>query len=56
MQPAHLTNGPLTQKYRSGESLAMSGLPAISRADTAHFILGRLSDRSTIGRTFILAD
>lgn len=56
VQPAQLNDGPITRKYRSGESLPMSGLPAISRADTAHFLLDRLNDPSTIGKTFILAN
>ena len=34
----------------------MSGMPQVSRADTAHFILDRLHDPSTIGKTLILAD
>jgi hypothetical protein len=31
-------------------------MPAISRADTAHFIVNCLGDPSTIGRTIILAN
>jgi putative NADH-flavin reductase len=56
VHPAKLTDGPLTGKYRFGEHLAMSGLPAISRADTAHFILGRINDATTFGKTLILAN
>lgn len=56
MQPVQLNDGPLTKKYRVGESLLLSGLPQISRADTAHFIVDRLNDRSTIGKTMILAN
>lgn len=56
VQPAVLTDGPLTRKYRSGEHLAMSGMPSISRADTAHFILDRVNDQATIGKTLILAN
>jgi putative NADH-flavin reductase len=55
VQPAQLNDGPLTRHYRSGERLAMSGMPAISRADTAHFILDRLNDQSSIGHTIVLA-
>ena len=56
VQPVQLNDGPLTKKYRVGQSLPMSGMPQISRADTAHFILDRLNDASTIGKTLILAD
>lgn len=56
VQPAVLTDGPLTKKYRAGEHLPLSGVPKISRADTAHFIVNRLNDPATIGRTFVLAD
>ncbi len=56
VQPAVLTDGPLTRTYRSGEHLPMSGMPAISRADTAHFILDRINDQATFGKTLILAN
>ncbi len=56
LQPVQLNDGPLTKTYRVGERLAMSGMPQVSRADTAHFILDRLNDSSTIGKTLILAD
>lgn len=44
VQPAELTDGPLTRQYRAGEHLALRGRPKISRADTAHFILSQLND------------
>jgi putative NADH-flavin reductase len=56
VQPAHLNDRPLTKNYRAGESVPLSGMPQISRADTAHFILDRLHDPSTIRKTLILAD
>ena len=56
VQPAVLTDGPLTRIYRSGEHLPLSGMPAISRADTAHFILDRINDTSTVGKTIILSN
>ena len=55
VQPAVLTDGPLTRNYRAGEHLPMSGMPTISRADTAHFILDRVNDPATFSKTFILA-
>lgn len=55
VQPAQLNDGPLTRRYRSGERLAMSGMPQVSRADTAHFILDRINDRATIRKTLIVS-
>ena len=56
VQPVQLNDRPLTKNYRAGENVPVSGMPQISRADTAHFILDRLHDPSTIGKTLILAD
>ena len=39
--PVLLTNGPLTERYRVGERLKLHGMPRISRADVAHFILNQ---------------
>ncbi|HZN85535.1 MAG TPA: NAD(P)H-binding protein, partial [Burkholderiales bacterium] len=44
--PTLLTNGPRTGKYRAGERLELSGMPKISRADVADFVLKQLQDRS----------
>ena len=55
VQPAVLIDGPLTKAYRSGERLALAGMPKVSRADTAHFILEHLNDTATIGKTLIVA-
>jgi putative NADH-flavin reductase len=44
VEPTMLTNGPLTGTYRAGERLKMRGLPRISRADVAHFVLAQLDD------------
>ena len=56
VQPVGLTDGPLTKNYRVGEHLPLSGLASISRADTAHFIVDRINDRSTFGKTLILSN
>ena len=56
VQPVGLTDGPLTKRYRVGEHLPLSGLATISRADAAHFIVDRLDDRSTFGKTLVLAN
>jgi putative NADH-flavin reductase len=55
VQPAMLTDGPLTKVYRAGSHLALTGMPSISRADTAHYILDHVNDTSTIGKTIVLA-
>lgn len=39
VHPVLLTNGPVTGRYRAGERLKLHGVPRISRADVAHFIL-----------------
>lgn len=56
VQPAQMTDGPLTKQYRSGERLKMSGMPQVSRADVAHFILACLNDPATIRKTLIVAN
>jgi len=55
VQPVQLTDGPLTKNYRAAERLPLSGMPKISRADTAHFILDRLHDPSTFRKTLVLS-
>jgi putative NADH-flavin reductase len=56
VQPAVLTDGPLTTNYRVGEHLSLSGMNKVSRADTAHFIVDRINDRTTFGKTLIVAN
>jgi len=56
VQPAQMTDGPLTKQYRSGERLSLSGMPKISRADTAHFILACANDRASIHKTLIVSN
>lgn len=48
--PTVLTNGPRTGQYRAGERIEMQGLPAISRADVAHFMLAQLTEPSYVRR------
>jgi len=55
VHPTMLTDGPPTRQYRSGENLAMSGLPKISRADTADFILKQIDDRSYVRKVVIVS-
>jgi putative NADH-flavin reductase len=47
--PPALNNGPLTDSYRAGETLKLSGFAKISRADIAHFMLSQLTS-STYSR------
>jgi putative NADH-flavin reductase len=54
VQPTVLNDGALTKTYRSGEHLALSGMPSISRADSAHFMLDCLNTPSTIRKTLIV--
>ena len=55
VQPSQLTDGPLTGKYRFGERLTMSGMPQVSRADTAQFILRQLDDTTYRRRIVIVS-
>ena len=54
-QPAGLTDGIRTGRYQAAERLALSGVPKISRADVAHFLLAQIEDRTNIGKTLVLA-
>jgi putative NADH-flavin reductase len=44
--PTVLTDGARTGVYRAGERLALEGLPTISRADVAHFMLAQLGSNA----------
>ena len=55
VHPTLLTDGPLTRQYRSGEHLALRGMPKISRADTADFILKQIDDRSYVRKVVIVS-
>jgi putative NADH-flavin reductase len=55
VQPAQLTNGPLTRKYRVGERLELRGMPKVARADVAHFILSQLDDAAYIRKVALIA-
>jgi putative NADH-flavin reductase len=53
--PPSLTNGPATGAYRSGETLDLGGVPTISRADVAHFMLNQLDDATYSRRMAIVS-
>ena len=54
VSPVVLTNGPYTGKSKAGEILPMKGLPIISRADVADFMLQQLTDTSYLKKTVVL--
>lgn len=53
--PTGLTSGPRTGRYRVGERLALRGLPRISRADVAAFLLTQVDDRSFIRKGVLIS-
>ncbi len=53
--PVLLSNGPRTGKYRVGEHLDLHGLPRVSRADVADFILTQLEDTSYIRKVAVIS-
>ena len=55
VQPAVLTDGPLTRQYRAGEHLTLTGMPSVSRADVAHYLLDHIADPQTFRKTIVLA-
>lgn len=53
--PTVLTNGARTGRYRVGERIeGMQGLPSISRADVAHFMLAELANRAYLRRGVVV--
>ncbi|MET7617327.1 NAD(P)-binding oxidoreductase [Streptomyces sp. NPDC005408] len=54
--PVTLTNKPFTGTYRVGDHVDIKGLPSISRADVAHFMLTQLTDATWSRRTAILTN
>ena len=53
--PVLLTDGPRTGDYRVGERLELSGLPKISRADVAEFMLKELYDAAYLKRVVAIS-
>ena len=53
--PVLLTDGPLTGHYRAGERLELQGLPKISRADVAHFMLAEMKTRAFVRKVAVLS-
>ena len=55
VRPVMLTNGPRTGSYRVAEHLPLHGMPKISRADVADFMLRELVERKWIRKTVVIA-
>jgi putative NADH-flavin reductase len=53
--PTLLTDGPRTGSCRAGERLELKGLPKISRADVADFVLRQLNDRTFLKKGAVLS-
>ena len=53
--PVALTDGPRTGRYRVGERLELRGIPTISRADVADFIVRELHAPQYVRRTAIVS-
>lgn len=54
--PTQLTDGPRTGSYRTGERLELHGLPKISRADVADFVLRQLQDRAWLNKRPVISN
>jgi len=53
--PTSLTNGPRTGRYRIGERLELHGVPRISRADVADFILTHIEESQYVKRNVLIS-
>ena len=53
--PVLLTNGPRTGRYRAAEHLDLRGIPKISRADVADFILNELRARAYVRKIAVVS-
>ena len=55
VRPVALTNGPRTGSYRVAEHLPLHGIPKISRADVADFMIRELAERKWLRKTVVIA-
>ena len=55
VHPTGLSDGPRTGTWRSGEHLALSGMPRISRADAAAFLVSQVNDTSYLHKTVLVS-
>lgn len=52
--PVLLTDKPGTGNYKAGETLPMKGMPKISRADVADFMLKQLNDNTFLRKSVVV--
>jgi len=55
VQPPQLTDGPLIGTCRAGERLALRGMPRMSRADVAHFIVCQMDNPEYVRKAILIA-
>lgn len=55
VHPVLLTDGPLTGRYRAAERLDLHGVPKISRADVAHFILAEAENPAFLHKVAVIS-
>jgi len=55
VRPVMLTDGPLTARYRAAERLQLAGIPRISRADVAHFVVSQLGSADYLHKAAVLS-
>jgi putative NADH-flavin reductase len=53
--PARLTNGPRTGRYRVGEHLELRGMPSVSRADVADFLVQQAEGQTHVRRGVLVS-
>jgi putative NADH-flavin reductase len=53
--PSMLTTGPRTGRYRVGEHLELRGLPRLSRADLADFLLTQADDAANVRKGVLVS-
>lgn len=53
--PVALTHGPRTGRYRVGERLSLHGVPTVSRADLAAFLLAEIEDPTYIRKGVLIS-
>jgi putative NADH-flavin reductase len=53
--PVGLTHGPRTGRYRVGERLPLHGLPRVSRADLAAFLLAEINDPTYVRKGVLIS-
>lgn len=55
VHPTGLSDGPRTGTWRSGEHLELRGMPRISRADAAAFLVLQVNDSSYLHKTVLVS-